>query len=172
MKEAATYGAGAQLPVYVLDDGTYFTQSMAILKMLAMEHGYFPTTPKCMYEVEWFQDTFIDTCEKPERFALMRDDADEAARQACIAIINKFLDKIEARFSDGRAHVGGDQITYADFCLLTNATAMWENANGKHADIKAATAAKMQACPNVQRVLAPMRELCAAQIANCIVSSL
>ena len=51
-------------------------------------------------------------------------------------------------------------------------TGVYENENGKHADIKAALATKMQACVNVQRVLTPMRELCAAQIASMVVSSI
>ena len=171
MKEAKTYG-DSQLPVYVLDDGSYFSQSNAILKMLAMEHGYAPSTSKCLYEVEWMYAVVVDIIEKPERYALIKDDADEAARQACIDLLCKFMDKLEARFSDGRAHVGGDQITYGDFGLLALVTGMYENAGGKHADIKEATAAKMQACPNVQRVLAPMRELCAAQIAALPVCSI
>ena len=42
MKAAGTYGEGAQMPILVNDDGTFKTQSMAILKSLAMEHGYMP----------------------------------------------------------------------------------------------------------------------------------
>ena len=48
IKEAKTYG-DSQLPVYVRDDGSYVNQSMAILKMLAYEHGYMPETPAQVY---------------------------------------------------------------------------------------------------------------------------
>ena len=76
--------------------------------MLAMEHGYAPSTSKCLFEVEWMQGVTIDIIEKPEMRAIMQDDADEAARQACIDCLCKYIDKLEARFADGRAHVGGD----------------------------------------------------------------
>ena len=56
--------------------------------------------------------------------------------------------------------------------LLANVTSVYENANGKHADVREAALAKIYACPNVLRVVAPMTELCAAQIANCVVSSI
>ena len=62
-------------------------------------------------------------------------------------------------------------MTYADFYLLSLVTSMYENAHGKHADIKAAAAAKVQNSANVMRVLAPMRELCAATIAAIPASS-
>ena len=61
------------------------------------------------------QGVTVDIVEKPTLYALMKDDADEAARQACIDLLCNYMDKLEARFADGRAHVGGDQITYADF---------------------------------------------------------
>ena len=171
MKEAKTYG-DAQMPIYVADDGSYYNQSVAILKMLAMDHGYSPSTPKCLFEVEWMYGVVVDIIEKPERYALMKDDAEEPARQACIDLLSKFMDKLDERFADGRAHVGGDQITDGDFSLLALVTSHYENAGGKHADIKAATAAKLQSCANVMRVVAPMRELCAAQIAALVVSSI
>ncbi len=109
-----------------------------------MDHGYAPTTPKALFEAEWMDGCVVDCLEKPERYALMKDDADEAARQACIETLNKFITKLEERFADGRAHCAGDQITYADFGLLALVLSHYENAAGaKHADINAATAAKM-----------------------------
>ena len=172
MKAAGTYGAGSQMPIFVQDDGTYFTQSMAILKMLAFEHGYMPTTAKCHYEVAWMEGVSVDIIEKPERYALMKDDADDAARQTCIELLEKFITKLDEHFADGRAHVGGNQMTYGDFALLAIVTSHYENAHGKHADIKAACSAKVQSCANVMRVLAPMRELCAATIAAIPASSI
>ena len=148
MKEAKTYG-DSLLPIYIADDGTYYSQSNAILKMLAMDHGYAPSTPRCLFEVEWMNGVMVDIIEKPERLALKNDDADEPARQACINLLCNFMDKMEERFADGRAHCGGDQITYGDFQLLALVTSYYENAGGKHADIKAATLVKMQNCPNV-----------------------
>ena len=93
IKEAGTFGTGSQLPVYIQDDGTYYTQSMAILKMLAFEHGYMPTTAKCHYEVTWMEGVIQDMgiMQKPERFALLRNDADASARELVIDILEKFI---------------------------------------------------------------------------------
>jgi glutathione S-transferase len=172
MKQAATYGAGSQLPIYVNDDGTYMTQSVAILKSLAFDHGYAPTSGSVVFESEWFFATIGDVFEKPERYAMMKDDADEAAQTAALTVLTNTLDAFEGRFADGRAHVGGDHITAADFGLLSMITSAYENPNGKHALIREGAAAKLAGCPHVQRVLTPMRELCAATIAALSASSL
>jgi len=74
--------------------------------------------------------------------------------------------------ADGRPHVAGDKITHADFTLLAFVTSHYENPNGKHAKIRDAGAAIMSECSNVVRVMAPMKELCAAQIANMEASSI
>ena len=77
IKAAGTYGEGAQLPVWVADDGKIFTQSVAILKMLAHEHGFSCETAMQTYEEEWFYATVVDIIEKPERFFLAKDDSTE-----------------------------------------------------------------------------------------------
>lgn len=153
------------MPIYVTDDGKYFTQSVAILRMLAVEHGYAPETAKQVYEVEWFQGTVVDIMESADRFALIKDDATEEMQGKCIAVLKKFIEKIDAQWADGRAHAAGEKITWVDFSMLAAVTSMYENPNGKHAAIKEATLGLLAAATNVQRVLAPMRELCAATIA-------
>ena len=171
MKEAKTYG-DSQLPVWVKDDGSYMNQSLAILKSLAMDHGYSPADAASVYEAEWFYNTLVDIFEKPERFAIMKDDADAEAKAKVIEVLSKVMDAMEARWADGRAHVAGAAITDADFYWLSIVTSHYENANGKHAEIREAAAAKLAACPNVARVLAPMRELCAPTIASLEASSI
>ena len=115
IKAAATYGVGSQLPVWVNDDGTYMTQSLAILKTLAHVHGYSASTSSVLYETEWFYALIFDVLEKPERYAIMKDDATPEQQEAVITILSTLADRLEARFADGRAHVGGGQITHADF---------------------------------------------------------
>ena len=46
--------------------------------MLAHEHGYGTDTPIQTYEAEWLYATAVDIVEKPECYALMKDDANEA----------------------------------------------------------------------------------------------
>ena len=172
MKAAGTYGAGNQLPIWVNDDGSYLNQSMPILKMLAMEHGYAPASAKAVYETEWLYSTVGDVFEKPERFAIMKDDASDEDKQKVIDILNTLIDKCEAQWNDGRAHVGGDAITHADFMFLSLITSHYENAHCKHPSITEAASKKVSESPNVSRVLQPMRELCADQIANMPESSI
>jgi len=164
IKAAGTYGT-SQLPIWVGDDGKWYNQSIAILKLVGHEHGYGTSSASALYESEWFYATIVDCLEKPDRMAIMRDDASEEAKHAAIACFTSFLDRLEAHWADGRAHVAGDSITHADFALLALATGQLDNAHAKHADIHAAVSAKLHSSANVQRVLQPVRELCAAQIA-------
>ena len=80
-------------------------------------------------------------------------------------MFTRFLDKLNTHWADGRAHVAGDKITDADFALLNIVTGQLDNAGSKHAAIREATSAKLQSSENVLRVVAPLRELCADQIA-------
>ena len=122
IKAAATHGEGVQMPIWVTDDGKSYGQSMAILKMMAFEHGYMPETAMQEYEAEWVYATMVDICEKPEIYALLKEDADEAAQQACIDILTKFYKRCDAQWNDGRAHIAGDKITHADFAMLARHT--------------------------------------------------
>ena len=166
VKAANTYGEGAQLPVYVADDGTIYRQSMAILKMLAYEHGYGTENAQQEYEAEWYFATVVDMIEgKPERFVIMKDDPSDEELVAGTKVFTDFLAKIEGRLADGRAHLCGDKITACDFAMLAFVTSCYENPNLKHAKMKEGVAAAIAGASNLQRCLAPMRELCAAGIA-------
>ena len=166
IKAAGTYGEGVQMPVYINDDGKIHHQSMAILKMLAHEHGYMPETASQQYEADWFYATIVDTAEnKPEFYAMIKDDADEEAQDKAIAIIRNFTQKVDAHLADGRAHVAGDKITHADFELLSRTVQVVENPGLKHQRIKDAMVQIKAEATNIMRVLEPMRELCASGLA-------
>ena len=70
--------------------------------MLGMENGYMPKNSASFFEAEWYFGTNEDS-----------KDLQEAAN------FSKWLEKLENRFSDGRTHVAGDHLTYADFALLS-----------------------------------------------------
>ena len=112
--------------------------------MLAFEQGYAPSTGSSTYEAEWFYSTLIDCVEgKPAMCAIMQDAPTEEAKQACIEILTTMLDKLNARWADGRTTVSGSETTYADFALLAMVVSTYENPNSKHADIREAAAAKL-----------------------------
>ena len=70
-----------------------------------MEHGYAPASQNVLFQVEWFYATIYDKFEKPERFAIMRDETTEESRQACITLLSNLADVLEARFADGSVRV-------------------------------------------------------------------
>ena len=70
-KAAGTYTAvGGSLPSFITDDGVKYNQGRAILEMLAMQNGVYPTTPKELYEYNWYFETLKDH-EKPELFPVV-----------------------------------------------------------------------------------------------------
>ena len=146
MKAAGTYGHKTQVPIFVRDDGTYMSQSTAILKALCMEHGYGPQNPTVMYESEWFHGIIVDVMEGPNRIALLLDEPTPEQVAGCSALLDDFMDRCEARFADGRAHAAGDQITWVDFCLLAFLETIYENPRAKHEAIRNSCAAKMPTC--------------------------
>ena len=127
VKTSGTYGEGPQMPLWVQDDGKYFMQSRAILKMLAFEHGYMPENAQQEYEAEWYLSTVVDCIEmkRDALFVLFNDAPTEEQVQTCIDAMKIFIDKVEAHYADGRAHAVGDKITYVDFMLLAGMTSMY-----------------------------------------------
>jgi glutathione S-transferase len=65
-KAAGTYTpVGGSLPSYIDDAGVKYNQGRAILDMLAIQHGVYPTTAAELYEFNWYFETLKDH-EKPE----------------------------------------------------------------------------------------------------------
>ena len=59
-KAEGTYGVGAQLPVWIKDDGKIMNQSIAILKYVCAVNGLVPDTPEGKYENDWYFDARDD----------------------------------------------------------------------------------------------------------------
>ena len=142
------------------------------MKSLAMEHGYAPQNPQVMYEAEWFHGMIVDVIEKPARMAILRDEPTQEEIDGCVALFTDFLERVEGRLADGRAHAAGDQITWLDFGLLSFVTGIFENPRMKSAAIRDAVSTKFATCENYKRVMVPMRELCANSIANIVQSTI
>ena len=52
--------------------------------------------------------------------------------QGCIKLLCAVLDQCEERWNDGRKHLGGDQMTYADFNLMAMIVSQYENEGAFH----------------------------------------
>ena len=91
------------------------------------------------YESEWYYSTVVDILEKPDRMALLLDDATEEQKQNAITAMRNFITKCDSRWADGRAHIAGDKITHADFAFLAIICGWYDNPNGKHVVIREAS---------------------------------
>ena len=69
------------------------------------------------------------------------------------------ISKIEKRFADGRKFVAGDNVTPADFRLLSVVTQIYKNTGLKYDDVKTQLAAIYEPLTNVQRVCANIEAL-------------
>ena len=63
------------------------------------------------------------------RVAVFTADAPAEAIEKTVEVTIKLLDKFEARWADGRAHVAGVDLTAADFSFLTAYTSLIANQN-------------------------------------------
>ena len=138
---------------------------MAILKSLAMEHGYYPQDSATLFECEWGQETANDVFKSGSVLCLMKPDATDEMKEKFIADAAAVMDKFEARWADGRAHAAGSQVTYSDFNILAMLTSMIDNPAHMHANVREANLAKLAQCPNFQRVANNIKEMCAAHVA-------
>jgi len=127
-KAAGTYGAGNQLPVLIKKDGTILNQSEAILDFVCHGKDHQPKTPMEAYWLTWYRSTLADYGNKDGfRTAIFKQDASDEEIATSVALHKEVVDKIDNIFSDGRSRVCGENITAADFQLLTTWTSTYAN---------------------------------------------
>ena len=74
------------------------------------------------------------------------------------------MDKMEARWADGRAHACGANLSAADFTLLTSYTQLIANPNLRNPSLGERLLAHFNTLPNHQRILEGIKPLCQAQV--------
>ena len=117
-KERFEYG---QLPV-LEKDGKFYSQSVAILKMLGAEHGFYPTDPEDAYYVDAVAESLKDVYLGYVLTKWLPEGArEEAYKKFTDEILpNSFRvweDKIKANSTQDFYH--GDKLTLADIGLVT-----------------------------------------------------
>ena len=163
-KAAETWGAGNGLPVYQTDDGTNYNQGKAILFFLAEQHGLAPQSPKEAYENMWFYETLADH-EPPEaRAAIFQAGVDQAILDKSVENFIAYINKIEARWSDGRAHASGANVTAADFTMLYQFTGFISNTNLRNPSMCERMMEHYNTLTHVPRVVDNIKGLCQAQV--------
>ena len=93
------------------------------------------------------------------RPALGGDNATEEQVNEAFNICKALMEKVEARFSDGRNYVAGSSVTLADFLLLANYSSLVVNNNLKSAALKDKIQAEFATKENYKRVVANIRQL-------------
>ena len=133
-KTAETYGAGNQLPLWIEDDGKIRNQSVAILHHVAFMGGFVPKSADEAYDMQWIFDADADYAKKDGSMkALFADEADEETVNKTYECIVELMDKLNDKMSDGRKHAAGENVTAADFRVLTMSTGIVNNQNLKSA---------------------------------------
>ena len=134
-KTEGTYGEGNQLPVLVADDGQIMNQGGAILKMICAENGFAPADAKATYEMEWFFDTNEDDMKSAGSVFAEVMFAPNASAESVDKLATTFaamFKKLDARYGDDRAFIGGASACAADFRVLTTYTAFVANPHQKN----------------------------------------
>ena len=65
MKENGLFPAGS-VPIYIDGNGRQYNQQMAILIMLAKEHGFYSSDPDACYINDWAVETMSDIITPPD----------------------------------------------------------------------------------------------------------
>ena len=90
--------------------------------MLAMKHGMGPNTAEEMYELNWICETKADHEPEEHKTAIFLVDAPAETIEKAVEANIKCMDKMEARWADGRAHACGANLSAADFFFLAGYT--------------------------------------------------
>ena len=154
IKAAETYGKGVQLPVLILDDGKILNQSIAILKYAAHLGGFVPKSAQEEFECAWFFEQDADLSKKEGLMVpFFNGEADEAAIDKTVAAMKGAMEALDARFADGRKHVAGENVTAADFRLLTIGTSVVGNKDLKIPALGEKLREMAGGFENIQRVM-------------------
>merc|ERR1711920_51786 len=70
-----------------------------------------------------------------------------------LGLLCQWFDKLQARYSDGRAYSAGDKITAADFALVSADVGMWSNPHTKSGNFAATVKAELAKRDKVQAII-------------------
>ena len=104
--------------------------------------------------MSWYYETDTDHTNKDAAPAIFVENAPQETIDLAVNEAIAMLNKCEARWSDGRAHVAGANITCADFSMLARYTMLMTNPGIKNPSYGERTKAHLESsCPNVLRII-------------------
>ena len=164
-KAAGTYGAGNQLPVLVRKDGTILNESEAILDFVCHGKDHQPKTPMESYWLTWLRSTLNDF-NKKEGFitAFSKENASDEEIAGGVELHSQFVDKLDKVCSDGRSRFCGENITAADFQILTFWTSIYANPSGRNTKFNEQVKAHIESKEHFFRVLNNILSDCQSQV--------
>lgn len=119
-----------QLPAVEID-GKFYAQSVAILRMLGIKYGYYPSDAYAAWKVDSTIDALGDLL---NAFYKANFNPDEEAKKALFktfyeVTFPKWLEAIQKRVETNSSpdHIVGDKLTIADFALAALAYATFLN---------------------------------------------
>ena len=130
-----------QLPV-LEDNGKFYAQSVAILRFLGAQHGYYPADSYAAYQADSIIDSVGDLLNQYYKAAFASDEETKKAlfKTFFEATFPKWLGIVQKRLegNTSQKHIVGDSWTIADFQLAGLAYSTFFNeANPAHAEQQA-----------------------------------
>ena len=107
-----------QVPALEMEDGTKLGESMAILRLLAMKHGFYPEDPMEAFRCDEMMDAYNDVIGKiyTPHFANSQEAKEAKYPEIFDTVMPNLLKAIDAQCAKGE-FIAGKNLTAADFCI-------------------------------------------------------
>jgi len=107
-----------------------------------------------VFEMDWYFETKVDGDNKIGAYdAIYYQNATEAQIAHTVESLESFLAKFDERWSDGRSHVSGKDVTAADFNLLAFYTSSVINPGLYNPQVGSRLQMALEQMPNTKRVI-------------------
>ena len=151
--------------MYMDEEGRKLTQATAILQYLAAIHGVVASDPLEIYENTWYFETEHDAKSKNgQGTAIFKADATDEEIETTVRLKGEFLELLDKRWSDGREHVTGQELTSADFAVLSYYTSCVVNPGLRVPAVREGLTAKVESLPHYMRVVNNIKTLCQSAV--------
>ena len=115
MKTAGEFPQG-QLPVYI-ENEKKFCESMAILRLVGRQRGYYPPRFTEMQECDSIADHANEVLDKLVRLFYFQKRLDESGLEEYTEVIGDFVEFLKKKLSEGKEFLLGDKLSTADFMV-------------------------------------------------------
>ena len=105
-------------------------QGNAIMRHLAYKYNCEPTEEMSQFTADWVMETIADFwCEPHGMMFFAPDVAPESETQKMTDCLARCSEQLNKKLADGRAHIAGEKVSYADFAILALYDSFMHNVN-------------------------------------------